>query len=99
MKKKPVQGFVILGISALILLSPAFLHMVDLAETKISPADLSFENSDRDDTLSSQVGQSKVIALILFSFERVAGTILFAPATDIGPLIPFLDHEASPLRC
>ena len=99
MRGKPVQIVLVITASALILVSPACLHSSLLAGVRLLSIDLSFENSDQDDTLPYEPGQSKAVVSSVFTVKSPPGTILFDPIARLWLLVSFSDRKASLLRC
>jgi hypothetical protein len=99
MKRKPLQAFLVVAITALILVFPACLRISDLAGMRLLSADLSFENPDQDDILSFQPGQPKTLASAVFSLKWPPRSILLDRVTRFWLLGSFSDHKTPPLRC
>lgn len=99
MKRKPIQIFLVIAASALILVSPTYFHSPNLEGVRLLSADLSFENFDQDDIFSCQPGQAKAFLSTNFTAKSLPETILFDQASRFLLLASFPDHKASILRC
>jgi len=99
MNEKSVQIIFVTAIFAVIFLFPACLHSSLTMGVRLPSADLTFENSDQDNTLSHQPGQSKAFVSAAFTFKSLSGTILFDQIARLWLLVSFPDQKALLLRC
>jgi hypothetical protein len=101
MKKrfKRIQIFLVITISAFILVFPAYLRCSNLAGAKLLSTDLSFENPDQEDVFSDQQNQSKAFVSIVFPIELFPGTNLFEQSSHLLSQASSLDQNTFVLRC
>jgi hypothetical protein len=99
MKRNPIQIFLVIAASALILVSPAYLRGPNLEGVRLLSADLSFESPDQDDIFSYQPGQAKAFLSTNFTTKSLPESILFDQTSRFWYLASFPDHNASILRC
>jgi len=100
MRRKSIQTFLIIGISSLILILPAYQRHSGLTWVNLFPKDFVFENSDQGDQLSDQrLDESGVslssafLAIFLLKTNHFKQTFCFSFPTSS------LDQETSILRC
>jgi hypothetical protein len=98
-KRKLIQIFLVIVISAFILVFPAYLRCSYLAGAKFLSADLGFENPDQEDLFSDQHNQSKIFVSIVFLIKLLPGTNLFDQISRFCFLASFLDQKTLILRC
>jgi hypothetical protein len=99
MKRKPIQTFLVIAISAFILVFPAYLRSSNLAGVRLFSTDLSFENPDQDDIFPYQHNQSKAFVSSVLTIKLLPGTILFDQISRFWFLVSILDQKALLLRC
>jgi hypothetical protein len=99
MKRKPIQIFLVIAVSAFILVSPAYLPGLNLEGVRLLSADLSFGNLDKDDIFSCQPGQAKAFLSTNLTAKSLPESILFDRASRFLLLASFPDHKALILRC
>ena len=99
MKRKPIQFFLVIAVSAFILVSPTYLRSPNSEGVRLLSADLSFENLDQDDIFSCQPGQAKAFLSTNLTAKSLPESILFDRASRLFLLASFPDHKASILRC
>jgi hypothetical protein len=99
MKRNPIQIFLVIAVSVIILVFPAYFCCSNLAGVKLLSTDLSFENPDQDDIFSYQPGQAKAFLSTTFTTKSLPEAILFEQTSHFLLLASFPDHKASILRC
>ena len=99
MKRKPIQIFLVVAISAFILIFPAYLRSSNLAGVRLFSTDLSFENPGQDDMFSYQHNQSKAFVSSVLTIKLLPGTIPFDRIARFWFLASFLDQKVLSLRC
>jgi hypothetical protein len=99
MKRNSIKIFLVIAVSAFILVSPTYLPSPNLEGVRLLSADLSFESSDKDDIFSCQPGQAKVFLSTNFTTKSLPEAILFDQTSRFWYLASFPDHKASILRC
>jgi hypothetical protein len=100
MKRKSIQGFLVIGISFFILIFPAYQRHSSLTWVNLFPKDFSFENSDQGDQLTDQrldewrtLVSSAFLAIFLLRINHFEQTFCFS-----FPIFS-LDQKTSILRC
>ena len=74
---KGIEIFLVISISAFLLVFPAYLRCTDLAGDRILSTDLSFENSDQIDGSAGQQYQLKASTSVIFPNKSLHETNLF----------------------
>jgi hypothetical protein len=98
-KFKRIQIFLVIAISLLILLFPAYLPCINLSQTKSVSSDLSFENPDQEERLADNeeelnaYGPSALLIMFLLDIN------LFGQSSHFFPRSLSLFQKASILRC
>ena len=99
MKRNPIQIFLVIAVSAFILVSPTYLRSPNLEGVRLLSADLSVENLDQNDIFSYHSGQVKAFLSTTFTTKLLPEAILFGQTSRFLLLASFPDHNASILRC
>ncbi len=99
MKRKPIQIFLVIAISAFILVFPAYLRSSNLAGVRLFSTDLSFESPDQDDISSDQQNLSKAFVSSVLTIKLLPGTNLFYQFFHFCFPSSFLDQKTLILRC
>ena len=98
MGKRFIQILVIVT-ALFILLFPAYLRCLNLAEVDLSSTDLSFENPDQDDQLFDQQDGSRAFVLGGTSIPFFPGVNLFGQLPRFSFQTASLDQKTFVLRC
>ena len=99
MKQRHIQILLVILISGLVLISPAFLHYSDLLDMDLFSTELNFENPDPDDQFDGEQHESDAFMANIFSMPSLAETCLFqSPLYRFYQVIP-INQETPILRC
>jgi hypothetical protein len=96
MQKKPSKTFVVIAISSLFLLVPAYLSNTNLSKINLFSADLNLGNNDQFDV---QNHESDTFLSIIFSIKFFPGVNRFEQYYQLLPQIPSFNQKPSILRC
>ena len=100
MKPKFPQIFVVLTLSLLVSLFPAYLRFADLSDDHLPFSDLGFENPDDDVSLIGEHKQTKLLAVVTFSHVFSPKIhIILGHVSCFFSLINPLSPKPSTLRC
>jgi hypothetical protein len=96
MGKKPSKIFLVIAISSLLFLFPAYLSYTNLSEIDLFSINLNFEN---DDLFDVQNLESDTFSLIILSINFLPGVNRFEQSYHLFSPIPSFDQKTSILRC
>ncbi len=99
MKISHIQTPLVIAVCFLLFLFPSYLCCSSLAEAKIFRADISFENADRDDSVSDSQSEYRVFLSGDFSAAIFPYINLVRQTAHFLPQVSFLDQETFILRC
>jgi hypothetical protein len=99
MKRKPVLIFLVIVISAFIVVLPAYFRHSNLKRAKLLSTDLSFENVDEESLLDDRQKQPKVFVPNAFLIMLYLGTNVFERISCFSYPTFSLDQTFLILRC
>ncbi len=99
MKRKSIQNHLVIAISCLILVFPAYLRYFSYSEINACPADLNIENPGQDDQLDDHNCETETFLLAVFSIKFLPGVSLFEQSCHLLSSVTSLEQETSILRC
>jgi len=99
MKRKPFVIFLVIVISAFIVVLPAYLRHSNLKKVKLVPADLSFENVDGESLLDDRQKQPHVFVSSACLVILYLGTKVFKHISCLCYAAFSLDQTFMILRC
>ena len=99
MKRRSIQNHLVIAISCIILIFPAYLRFSSYSEMSPFPADLNFENPDQDYQFDDHKCESDIFLLGIFSIKFLPGVSLFEQSYHLFSPVSSLDQETFILRC
>jgi len=96
MEKKPSKIFLVIAVSSLFLLVPAYHSYTNLLEIDLFSADLNLENDDQFDV---QNHESDTFPLIIFSIELFPSLNRFEQSYLLLSQKPSLNQKTTVFRC
>ncbi len=99
MKRRFIQNYLVIVVSCLILVFPAYLRFSSYSEMNPFPGDLNFENTGQDDQLDDYKCESETFLLAVFSIESLPGVSFLEQSLRLSSPVPSLDQETFILRC